>query len=328
MARAGNATPSGTSQLQSAKSPSAAETGIVPILFSCDAGYLHHAAACVASLITNNPNLYFDILITSAKPLGSFQEKFLRSFANASNISLEFRVFDVVSTINLPLSYHYSVEAYIRLWVGEIFPQYHRALYLDPDLIILGSLEELWKIDLENAVLGAVPTPASTRPEVLGLPPGTPYFNSGVLLFDLDRWRGKLCKERCLEHIKTHPEKIFEVDQDVLNFCLVDEWLPLPYKWNVISPFYYLGHDMKMTTFEIEKVKHEAKIVHFNGHSPKPWSYLCNHPRRDEYWKYIRMTEWRHLSLTDYTFFNIAKNTVGGMLPAPVKRVVRKIMTR
>jgi lipopolysaccharide biosynthesis glycosyltransferase len=277
-------------------------------------------------LIANNPGFLFDIVIASAKPLGSAQKKFLRSFDKAENVSIEFRVFDVVSAHSLPLHPHLTLEAYSRFWIGEVFPQYERALYLDTDLIVLGSLKDLWEVDLRGAVLGAVPIPASTRPEVLGLPPGTPYLNSGVLLFDLARWRDKKCQERCLEHIKTHPGELADPDQDVLNFCLVDEWLPLSQKWNVISPFYYLSHDMKMTSVEIEKVKSEAKIIHFNGHS-KPWSYLCNHPRRDEYWKYLRRTEWRDLSLSDRTFFNIARDRVGRMLPAPVKRAVRKVIT-
>jgi lipopolysaccharide biosynthesis glycosyltransferase len=308
------------------KSPkSSPATATVPILFSCDAGYLPHAAACVASLMANNPGLHFDIVIASAKPLGAPQKKFIRSFDRAENISIQFRVFDILSALSLPLTYHYTIEAYIRLWIGEIFSKYERALYLDPDLIVLGGLKELWEVNLGNAVLGAVPIPASDRPELLGLPPGTPYFNSGVILFDLDRWRAKKCKERCLEHIKAHPEKLFDPDQDVLNLCLVDEWLPLSYKWNVISPFYYLSYDMKMASVEIEKVRRDARIIHFNGHS-KPWSYLCNHPRRDEYWKYIRSTEWHDMALTDRTFFNMTKDKVSRMLPAPVKRAVRRVM--
>ena len=301
---------------------SASHTATIPVLFTCDAGYLHHTAACIASLTRNNPDLHFTILIASVAAFGDLQDKFIRSFQETKNATITFRVFNFTSSVTLPLSLHYTAEVYIRLWIGELFPEYDRAIYLDPDLIVLGNVMDLWKTDLGDSVLGAVPTPGSTRPKILGLPEGSLYFNSGVILFDLDRWRRMQCKERCLEHIQNHPEMIFEADQDVLNFCLASEWLPLPYKWNVINPFYFLSYDLQMTAEEIDQIRRDAKIIHFNGHS-KPWNYLCNHPRRDEYWKYIRLTEWRDLPLADHTFMNIVKNLVGRAVPPPLKRALR-----
>jgi lipopolysaccharide biosynthesis glycosyltransferase len=297
----------------------------IAILFTCDDNYLPHAAACVASLVANNPDLFFDIAVVSVRPLGSTQKKFLQSFEKCKTLSIRFDVLDALSALRLPLASHYTVDSYLRLWIGTIFPEHERALYLDPDLIVTGSIRELWEVDLGCTVLGAVPIPASDRPQHIGLPPGTPYFNSGVILFDLNRWRDDGCMERCLAHIEAHPDKLFDPDQDVLNYCLANEWLPLPHKWNVISPFYYLSQDIGMTAAEIARVRSEAKIVHFNGHS-KPWSYLCNHPRRAEYWKYIRMTEWHDLAIADRTLFNITKNSVGRVLPGSVKRAVRRVM--
>ena len=107
----------------------------VPILFTCDTNYLPHAAACVASLIANNPDLLFDIAVVSVRPLASSsQERFVRSFATCRTASIRFDVLDTLSSLRLPLASHYTTDSYLRLWIGKIFPHHRRALYLDPDL--------------------------------------------------------------------------------------------------------------------------------------------------------------------------------------------------
>src|SRR4029077_14814785 len=69
-----------------------------------------------------------------------------------------------------------------------------RVLYLDSDLIVTGPLDELWSTDLVAHPLAAVTNPlypgmSTAFFRVLGLPTETAYFNSGVMLIDLEDWR-------------------------------------------------------------------------------------------------------------------------------------------
>jgi lipopolysaccharide biosynthesis glycosyltransferase len=244
------------------------------------------------------------------------------SFENNHRLSVRLQKFEIPASLHLPLPNNLTLETYFRFWVADLFKNYSRALYLDPDTIVLGNIAELWSTDLQGRAVGAVPIPGSTKPAYHGMPAGSLYFNSGVLLFDLEAWRSRGYRDVCLEYLCRHPEKATDADQDILNICLANDWTSLPFKWNVISPFYYLSHDLQLSPDEIDEVRREARIIHFNGAS-KPWSYLSVHPRRSEYWKHLRLTEWRDAQPLDYTWLNVARQLLSRTLPTPVKEAIK-----
>jgi UDP-D-galactose:(glucosyl)LPS alpha-1,3-D-galactosyltransferase len=69
----------------------------------------------------------------------------------------------------------------------------------------------------------------------LGMPEGSPYFNSGVMLMNLERWRADRLGERCLDLLAQYPHYFSHPDQDVLNYLARDAWLPLDPAWNVYA---------------------------------------------------------------------------------------------
>jgi lipopolysaccharide biosynthesis glycosyltransferase len=207
--------------------------------------------------------------------------------------------------------------------MADFFPaSVGKVLYLDSDMIVTGDIGELWRADLGEAVLGAVTIPGSTRCAVLGIPEEYGYFNSGVLVVDLARWRSEEVFARLIDHLVANTDKIVDPDQDVLNACLYDRRLALPYIYNAISPFFFDYHPMGMSEDEIATVREQARIVHFNGAS-KPWSYLCRHPRRVDYWRYLARTEWRDDEPEDRNFANWTKKTFGPLVPEALRNYVR-----
>ena len=113
-------------------------------------------------------------------------------------------------------------------------------------------------------------------------------------------------------------EKVIDADQDILNLCLEGDWTALPYYWNVISPFFVHMHDLGLPESETAAIRRDARIIHFNGMS-KPWSYMSRHPRRAEYWKYLRLTEWRDYTPSDRSTLNWAKKYFGPFIPEAVR---------
>ena len=114
------------------------------------------------------------------------------------------------------------------------------------------------------------------------MPPGSLFFNSGVLLMDLEAWRVKEYCRKCIEFIQQYPERAIDADQDILNLVLFGDWLPLDYTWNVINPFFRPSFDLGLSEAERLRVCADAAIIHYNG-GAKPWIYLDNHPRQREY---------------------------------------------
>jgi len=145
--------------------------------------------------------------------------------------------------------------AYARLLIPRIFPEtVSRVLYLDSDVLALEDLSSLFETDLRGAAAGAVPDirlhsayiakgvdPKSGRIEFMseiGYPEFSPdlpsvpvYFNSGVLLIDLKRWREEEISEKAFAYLRAHPGTPFH-DQDALNAALDGRWIELEPRWN------------------------------------------------------------------------------------------------
>ena len=67
-------------------------------------------------------------------------------------------------------------------------------MYLDCDTIVCGSIEPLYETELGECLAGMVmePTVYQEMKETIGMKPEDAYFNSGVILMDLARWRASL----------------------------------------------------------------------------------------------------------------------------------------
>ena len=300
----------------------------VHLLLSTNALYLQHVAVCLSSLLTNNPDLLFDIVIVR-RPTEILDEgKLRRSLARFSNYSLSLRQFALPPDRLLPLNprAHFTLDTWSRLWVEEFFPDdVGRVLYLDADIVVLGSIAELWRVDLDGALLGAVDIPGSDRGvSNLGLRAEDGYFNAGVLLIDLTQWRQTRALETILGYIDAYPERMMnDVDQEALNGCFYNRRRRLDYKWNATVSFF--GASLPLAQSEIETVRREARIIHFN-HIVKPWSYFCEHPRKGEYDKYLRMTEWRDFVPHDRTVLNRVRKQLSAVLPENTKRVIKALL--
>lgn len=124
--------------------------------------------------------------------------------------------------------------AYFRLKLGDVLPkQIKRALYLDVDTLILQDVRELFYYDLGQCAIGAVRSGLSgdsikivrerkIKPQ--------DYFNSGVLLIDLPKWR---TKNLSLIHTAEYAEYAEYADQDFLNLIFKDSVCFLPYRFNL-----------------------------------------------------------------------------------------------
>jgi len=299
----------------------------VNLLLCTNTLFLQHAAVCLASVLANNPDMFFEIVLVSQPEEDVDEKKLRRSITQFPNHTLTFRKFTIPKEPVLPLipQSHYTVDTYTRLWISEFFPaEADRVLYLDADIVVVGSIAPLWNADLAGALMGAIDIPGSDRGvTLLGMRPEDGYFNAGVLIFDLAQWRMTGAEEEVLAYIRDNPERVFyDHDQDALNACFHSRTRRLDYKWNVIRPFFHKPPTLPLQRSELERICREAQILHFNGGS-KPWSYFCDHPRRAEYQKYLRMTEWCDFVPPDRTPLNVVRKMISAILPHQMKTILK-----
>lgn len=187
-----------------------------------------------------------------------------------------------------PVSGHINRAAYFRILGPELLPDVSRFLYLDCDIVVVDDLEPLWDTDLGGRVLGAVRDfIGQERPLLIGMPEGSPYFNSGVLLVDADRWRREGVGEACQRFIVEHPEALLYCDQDALNHELVDRWMPLDPRWNLQASLFMERH-LRTRRRELEP---SAAIIHYSSWQ-KPWHFHVDHPRTRDYFSALDRTPW------------------------------------
>lgn len=183
---------------------------------------------------------------------------------------------------------HLGVATYFRLWVERVVPpEATRVLYLDVDTIVRRDLAPLFATDLAGHVLAAVRSVhfpfVGSRGAVnhwrqLGLDPRAPFFNAGVLLIDVARWRSEGVEARALEYLQG-PHLGGGADQEALNVALTDRWLAIPPIWNQQTPILTDDHGAHLihTADEIAAARSDPAIVHFQTR-PKPWHRGSSHP--------------------------------------------------
>ena len=253
------------------------------ILCASDERYLPHAAAMLCSLLEHNT--IFRIHFFHG-PIDSSELMKLRLLV--SRYGCEEIVFYEIRQADfedLRVDKWASVAVYYRLLAPRLLPaSVEKVLYLDSDIIVRQSLASLWSTDISNRPLAAVPNYYDDARIALGLPEGTKYFNSGVLLINVKFWREYNVAEEAISFIKNNPEKVQYWDQDALNANLVGQWVELPSQWN------WQGWDWQ----DINTPNPGAgpAIVHFIA-GDKPWHWSNNHPYKDEYHRYRLKTPWR-----------------------------------
>jgi lipopolysaccharide biosynthesis glycosyltransferase len=182
-----------------------------------------------------------------------------------------------------------SPAADFRLVIGSCLPgSVSKVIYLDADLLIRKDIVEIWEHDMHGTIVLAVQDsyiqrfPAYCLPAREPAEADRPYFNSGVMVIDLEAWRAAGIERDCLETASRLRHRTRWLDQDVLNVCLAGRWGSLPPIWNK-QFFLELFPDWRCSPYE-EKEFQEARrhpaIIHFCTRT-KPWHPFCDHARRD-----------------------------------------------
>jgi lipopolysaccharide biosynthesis glycosyltransferase len=253
------------------------------IVFGIDDSYARGMGVAMTSLLKNNPDMdiVFHIFVSA---LAEIDRQRLSCLSEESGSRINLYHIDNDFYGNWPVSVHYSSAIYYRLVAPEVLRGVvERFLYLDADIICMGSLAELQAVDLEGKVAAVVSDHeefSRKRSAELGLKHGK-YFNSGVLCVDVERWNREGISGRAIEFLKNSQIRFWWGDQDILNMALDGEVKFLESKWNLL-------YDMGSMTEEISEY---PILLHYTA-LLKPWHAVCRHPLRDIFRKYSAVSLW------------------------------------
>lgn len=179
-----------------------------------------------------------------------------------------------------------------------------RIIYLDCDLIINGSLRELYETDLGDNVLGMTSlSHCELTHKMCGNLSGN-LFNGGMVLIDLKKWRAENYTDRVIDYVsKCSPLDLVFIDEGVIDI-VVKKVKHVNYKFNTVIAYLevqqkggikllnkMLMYHFSYTDEEWNNAFETPVIVHYVS-AEKPWFSNTTVLMVDVWDKYLEMSPW------------------------------------
>ena len=260
----------------------------ITIVSAADEGFVPHLATLFLSLLkTKKPDttICFYVIDDHISLVSKDQ---LNQMVNEYNAMISYLQIDTLEFDDMVESNRIPTTAYFRIAIPNFLKQtdIERAIYLDCDIVALQPIEDIWRIDLGDKLVAAVEDAGfHQRLDAMEIDAkSNTYFNSGVMIIDLEKWRAEKITEQVLNFATTNQEELRFHDQDALNAILHDRWLIVHPKWNAQA--YILqgekDHPTKIGKMEYDEARNDPALVHYSG-QVKPWHKESDHPYQKNY---------------------------------------------
>ncbi|HJA44223.1 MAG TPA: glycosyltransferase family 8 protein [Candidatus Dorea stercoravium] len=245
------------------------------ILITLDENYFPRLRVLLTSLKMNDPGEHFDIYLLYS----GLSERMLRAVERWCRAAgYEFHPIRMDGDLfeNAPVSSRYPTEMYYRLLASRLLPQeLNRIIYLDPDILVINPLRPLWETNMSGWLFGAAAHTGKTElaNDVNRLRLGVEhdYYNSGVLLMDLELGREEIIPEEIFRYVEEHRMELLLPDQDLLNAMFGERIFPLDDAvWNYDARNYNNYVMRSSGKYNVKWVMENTAILHFCGKA-KPW---------------------------------------------------------
>lgn len=260
----------------------------IPIFFAADDNYAAPLSVSIGSIKRSASDKYiYEIRILSSDMSRENRERLERMSEGKIVVS----VVDITDAVNdkrwkiSHLRDYYSESIYYRLFIPNLYPEITKAVYIDCDTVVLTDISELYFTDIEDNLLGAVADECipyidefSRYVERWVGVPRERYFNSGVLVMNLEGLRREGISELIFDSIERYGFETVAPDQDYLNAFCRGRVHYLPPKWNKQPNHESYIHPIHLS------------LIHFNMFN-KPWHYF-GVLYENEFWKCAEDSEY------------------------------------
>ena len=209
--------------------------------------------------------------------------------------------------INPPTS-RWKRNVFARLFLDVLFskyPEVNKVLYLDGDILVTDSLEELWNTDITN-YLGAacLECMSNFHKWAIGAKKTDNYINTGMLLMNVVAWREQNVQEKLIKRIYERKGKVEYPDQDIFNSVISNQFILVSPRYNLTALAYdftykemliYRKPQFGYSEEEWKTAVAHPALVHFNTSflSIRPWFEGSKHPYAELWRKYHANSPWR-----------------------------------
>lgn len=252
--------------------------------------FVKYAYVMLTSLLENNRDREISIyVLMQDEKLGSI----LKNLENKYKVKIDIiSMPDDIFPVNMVYTDFWPMEIWYRTALPILLPkEVERILYLDVDVVICKSLDKLYDVDFDGAMFAAAVDdfcPEGKQRELFKdhlLDSNFRYFNSGVLLMNIEEMRRTNAFQLIVEKAVEKKELLSMPDQDILNFLYWDR-----IKYIDDLDYNFLARLQFKNGKGYKWAKDNATIVHYAGH--KPWDNMALHYETERFW-------WEYAAKTD-----------------------------
>lgn len=272
------------------------------ICFCVDEKYVKYAGVMLLSVVKNNTDSNIIFHIFCDRILDRDLE-YLRTYTDEyNNIELNIYFVNHEEIKDFPqIQGSWNLSIYYRAIAPQVlFGKVKKLLYLDVDMCCVGKLDDLFSRKFDRFIACVVKDNigdncVKKRLIKLGCPNNKQYFNSGLILFNIDNYFKDNIFEQFISIIKDQRSKLTLFDQDALNIVMGDKVFYLESKFN--------NQSFNTNTGDL-------RVIHYIGNR-KPW--FNNNIKCDIFdiwldvyylspWRYVPLDDKKYIDYSEYRY--------------------------
>ncbi len=249
------------------------------LVFSFDEAYIPTFKVLLQSIYENNPGELFDIYFLHYK----MEEEAVADLEQTID-SYGYACFPIncepylKESEDIRINRYYTIEMYLWLFAPYILPEHvERALYLDPDIINLNPIRELYDTSFDDNLFLAMDYEIKNKLVQpinnlrLRTRKAERYYNTGIVLMNVSKLKAERHPEEITEAVVKNKAILILPDQDVFNHLYHGEVKDGPWElYNLDPRLYQVGQFVMPDTFNKEWLEKETVFIHYCG-KHKPW---------------------------------------------------------
>lgn len=277
------------------------------ILYQFDERYAPYAGVSITSLYENNKHIDDINIYILGDGLSDDSIERLSKTADSYGRSITYldtnKLIDTMKELGIP-TYRGSYTANFKLFVPMVLTEnIQKLLYIDSDTVVTGDILPLFEMSMNGMPVGmSLDSLGVKHKALIGLSEEEGYYNTGVMLFNLDEWKKQMCTERIIEHAQNVRAHYMSPDQDLANVVLSKKVYRLGAEYNVQPIHIVYEYELYVKNFgqhgyysaeEIDSAVEKPVIIHFFRFLGQfPWDKASVHPDTGIFDQYLGMSEW------------------------------------
>ncbi len=254
----------------------------INILSTIDKNYFNQYKVLIISILENTSYEKDVIFYLGEKDLDKKQKENLKEHIKKYGAKINFIKKPEVDFLKYNHRKHISEVTHYRTAILENM-DIKKIIYLDPDIVVLDDIKKLFDKNLEGKTIGGV------KDYIMGLREENNYFNAGVLLIDVPKWKENNYGRRCIEYLEKNHDKLSCENQDTMNIVTKNDKKFLDLRWNRQKWIWDdTAKGMRILKNKYKELIKNPSLIHYTG-KIKPWHYKYVFPDKKHYLYYNKI---------------------------------------